>query len=93
MKPNCVGVSLKTMSNYGDSEGLPTPEEILGLSDSRGSEDELCSGDNNGRMGSSYSGGYGNNGNGNSSGAGKRGLPKLREILRRQRPDSEVGIL
>ena len=79
------------MSNYGDSEGLPTPEEILGLADSRGSEDEVGSSDNNGRMGSSYSGGYGNNNsNGNSSGAGKRGLPKLREILRRQRPDSEV---
>ena len=78
------------MSNFGESDGLPIPEEILGLSDSRGSDEDLgSSGESNGRMGSSYSGQYNNNGN--SSAAMKRGLPKLREILRRQRPDSEVS--
>lgn len=79
------------MSNFGESDnGLPTPEEILGLPESRSSEDDLGSnGESNGRMGSSYSGQYNSN-NGNSSAAVKRGLPKLREILRRQRPDSEV---
>ena len=78
------------MSTFAESDGLPIAREILGLpGDGRIGEDDISSvsDSNGGPYGSQYSGQQFSNG---SSGTGKRGLPKLREILRRQKPDSEV---
>lgn len=70
------------MSSYTDSD-LSAAEEI-GLPDSRNCEDEITpASDGNGRA---FNSPYIGNG-----ATGKRGLPKLREILRRQKPDSEVN--
>ena len=85
-----VGEELIIMSTFAESDGLPIAEEILGLpGDGRIGEDDISSvsDSNGGPYGSQYSGQQFSNG---SSGTGKRGLPKLREILRRQKPDSEV---
>jgi hypothetical protein len=71
------------MSNFGESDG--SGEDCPGQGDFRGADFDLGSGGN----GRPYSG-NGGNGNGSSI-AFKRGLPKLREIMRRQKPDSEVS--
>jgi hypothetical protein len=79
------------MSTFNEADSLPIAEEILGLPDTRNNEDDISSvSDTNGM---SYNTQYNSNVqqyNGSSSAPGKRGLPKLREILRRQKPDSEV---
>ena len=81
------------MATFSESDsGLPIAEEILGLpGDGRLSEDDISSvsDSNGGPYSSQYSASVQQFSNG-SSATGKRGLPKLREILRRQKPDSEV---
>jgi len=74
------------MSNFGDADGMPTPEEVFSLPSYNIRNDETDRPTNY-----QYNNGH-SNGNGNANGGiGKRGLPKLREILRRQKQDSEVN--